>query len=134
MGYLHTRHFERAWQQVIGERGVEQLAVLIEHELLVEGIADALRNTAVDLAGQDQWIDDVAAIMHDDVFENLEHECLWVDLEDHGVNAARGGAARRSEILRGFKSRLGSGTHPTAHRIGLERPRAEIDGLTGHRA
>src|SRR5262249_6489176 len=60
---LHMRHFQRRRQQIVSERGVEQLAVLIEHELLVEGIADALRDTAMDLAGEDQRIDDGPAVV-----------------------------------------------------------------------
>src|SRR4029079_16200243 len=56
VGDLHVRHFQCRRQQIIGQRGVEQLAVLIEHELLVEGIADALRDAAMDLAGEDQRI------------------------------------------------------------------------------
>ena len=132
VGDLHVRHFERGRQQIIGERGVEQLPVVVEHELLVEGIADALRDAAVDLAGEDQRIDDGAAIVHDDVFEHLEREGLRIDLDDHGVHAARGGAARRAEILRRFEARLGAGTHRAAHRIGLERQRAELDRLAGN--
>src|SRR5882762_3688126 len=46
---LHAGHVERGRQQIVGERGVEQLSVVIEFELLVECIADSLRDTAMDL-------------------------------------------------------------------------------------
>src|SRR5580704_8636475 len=55
---LHMRHFERGRQQIVGERSVEQLTVVIEHKLLVKRVADALRHAAVNLAGQDQRVDD----------------------------------------------------------------------------
>src|SRR5262245_22438005 len=89
---LHVRHFEGRRQQVVGKRGVEQLAVVIEHELLVEGIADALRHAAVNLTGKDQRIDDRAAVMHHDVFEDVKRKGLRIDLDDHGMHAACGGA------------------------------------------
>ena len=44
--------------------------VVVEHELLVERVADALRDAAVDLAVEDQRIDHRAAVVHHDVFQD----------------------------------------------------------------
>ena len=68
VGELHARHFQRRRQQIVGERGVQQLPLLVEHQLLVERIADALRHAAMDLAGQDQRVDHRAAVVHHDIF------------------------------------------------------------------
>ena len=58
------RHFERGRQQIVGQGGVDELALLVERQPLVEGVADPLGNAALDLAGDDQRIDHRAAIMH----------------------------------------------------------------------
>ena len=50
----HARHFQRGRQQVVRERGIAQLTVFVECQLLVEGVADALRHAAVDLPRQNR--------------------------------------------------------------------------------
>jgi hypothetical protein len=35
-----------------------------------------------------------------DIFLDLEADRLWIDLDNHGVGAARDGAARRSKVAR----------------------------------
>jgi len=39
-----------ASEQVVHERSVEQLSLLVVHELLIERVADAVRHTALNLA------------------------------------------------------------------------------------
>src|SRR5258707_14309174 len=65
---LHARHVERRRQEIVGKRGIEQLAVLVADELLIEYVADTLRHAAVDLARQDQRVDDSPTVMHDHIF------------------------------------------------------------------
>ena len=80
---------------------------------------------------QDHRIDHGAAIMHHDIFPDLQIERLGIELDDHRMHAVRRGAARRSEILRGFQSRLGAGLDRAAHRIGALRKFAEPDEFFG---
>ena len=65
-------HIERGRQEILGERRIEQLSVLVEHELLVERIADPCATPPVDLSRQDQRIDHRAAIVHHDVSADVE--------------------------------------------------------------
>src|SRR5918992_2623193 len=53
---LDARHVERRGQEEIHEGGVEELAVVVVDELLVEGIAEPLRDAAVHLAVDEQRI------------------------------------------------------------------------------
>src|SRR5262249_34738341 len=122
---LDVWYVERGRNQVVGQRGGEQLALVVELELLVEGIADTLRDAAVDLPGQDQRIDDGATIVHDDVFADLDRHRLGIDLDDDGVHAAGGGPAGWTEITRRLEPGLGAGANRAAHRIGLDRQLGE---------
>src|SRR5271166_2474143 len=132
MGELHPRNVERRWQEIIRERCIEELPAVVEYELLVERVSYSLRHAAVDLSGKDQRIDDRTAVVHNDIFEDLQRQRFAVDFHDHGMDAIGGRASRRSEILRGFKTRLGAGTHRAAHRIGTHRKLAETDRLSRH--
>jgi hypothetical protein len=53
---------------IIHERAVEQLPVLVVRQPLVKRIADALCRAAVNLSIENQRIDDLAAIVHDEIF------------------------------------------------------------------
>ena len=44
-------------QQVVHQRRIEQLALFVEDELLVERVADAVRDAALDLALDNHRID-----------------------------------------------------------------------------
>src|SRR6266550_727521 len=65
---LHARHLEGGRQQIVCQRGIEQLPLIVEHQFLIERIADPLRDAAMNLARQNHRIDHGAAVMHDDVF------------------------------------------------------------------
>ena len=115
-------------QQVVHKGGVEQLAVFVEDELLVEGIADALGDAALDLALEDHGVDDAAAVVDDDVALDLDLHGLGVDLDDHGVDARGGGAALGAKVVGGLEAGFGAGLDGAAQRVGLERQVAELDG------
>ena len=51
---LDRRHIGRRRNQVVHERRVQELSLLVVHQLLVEGVADAVRHAAVDLPFDDQ--------------------------------------------------------------------------------
>src|SRR6516165_8234608 len=132
VGELHARDVERARQEIVRKRRIAQLPLVVEHEPLKERVSYPLRHPAMDLTGQDQWVDDRAAVVHDNIFEDLQRQRFGVDLDDHGMDAVCGRAAWRAEILRGFEARLGAGAYRAAHRIGAHCKLAEADRLTGH--
>jgi hypothetical protein len=53
MGKLHPRHVKRGRQQVVGQRRVQELTLVVEGQSFVEGVAYALRDAALNLARQD---------------------------------------------------------------------------------
>ena len=87
-----VRHLGRAGQQVVGERGGERLALRVEGHLLVERGADALRRAAEDLAVDDHRVDQHAAVLDDDVVEDLDLAGLGIDRDDGGVRGVAEGA------------------------------------------
>ena len=74
------RDLGRPGQQIVGEGRGERLAVCIERALLVERGADALRDAAQRLALDHHRVDQRAAILDDDIVEDL-------DLADAGSTA-----------------------------------------------
>src|SRR5437660_315764 len=57
------RNIRRAWHGVIHERAGEELAGRIVDDVLAQGLADALGETAVHLAFHDHRVDDDAAVI-----------------------------------------------------------------------
>jgi hypothetical protein len=55
--------------------------------------------TSLDVPLQDQRIDDLAAIVHDQIFLDLDLHRLGIDFEDHGVDATCSGASFWTEII-----------------------------------
>ena len=127
MSRLHVGHVGRRGEQVVHERGVEQLPFLAVHELLVERIADAVRHAALDLAFHDHWIDHPAAVVHHDVALDFDLRRLRVYLDHHRMHAVRGAPAVRSEVRRSLETGLAARPHGAAQRIRLERQRPERD-------
>src|SRR6516164_639577 len=69
-------------QAVIHQGTGQQLArVLVIDEMLGEGLADALRHAAMDLAFECQLIDDGADIVDDDIAQHLGGAGLGIDLD-----------------------------------------------------
>ena len=120
---LDARHVERGRQQVVHERGVQQLAVLVEDQLLVEGVADALRDAAVDLPFDDQRIDARGRSRGPRRSAGSRtSKVSRIDLDDHRVHAARRGAARGAEVGGGLEARLGARRDRAAQRIRAAAP------------
>ena len=72
-------------QQIVGEGRGERLAVRVERALLVERGADALRGAAQRLAVDDHRIHQRAAILDDDIVEDLDLADLGIDRHHGGV-------------------------------------------------
>src|SRR5258707_11821438 len=136
MRELHARDFQGGRKQIIRERRIEELALIVERQLLIEGVAYALRNPAMNLAGKDHRIDHRPAVVNHDVSQDFQIEGQRIEFDDHGVDAVRGGAHRRPEILGRFQAGLGTGLDRPAHRIGacgeFSKPN-ELPGDTDNR-
>ena len=78
---LEGRHFGRGRQQIIGECGGDRLAGIVVAHPFEHGIADAMRNAAVDLALDDLRIDPAAGILDRDIAQDGDAAGLDVDLD-----------------------------------------------------
>ena len=103
-----ARHVEAGGQVIIHERAVEQLPVFVVGEPFVKRVADALRHAAVNLPVENERIDDLAAIMRDQIFLDVDLHRLGIHLHDHRVDAARGCASFWTEIVGRLLPRLGA--------------------------
>ena len=72
MPNFDARHIASAGQQIIHKGGIHDLSIFIEHQLFVEGVANALGNAAVDLPVQDEGVDHIAAVVHRHIFLDLQ--------------------------------------------------------------
>ena len=79
------RHLGRTRQQIIGEGRGQRLAGRVERHLLVQRGADALREAAADLAVDDHRIDQLAAVLDDDVVEDFDAADFGIDRDDRRV-------------------------------------------------
>ena len=83
-GGLHVddarrRRLGRAGQKIVGEGRGLRLTGGVEQHFLIERGADALREAAKDLAVDDQRIDQHAAVLDDDIVENLDLAEIGID-------------------------------------------------------
>ena len=127
MGGLNGRHIGGGGNQIVHERRVQQLALLVVDELLVKCVADAVRHAAVNLPLDDERIDDRPAIVRHQVPLDVHHRRLRIDFDDHRVHAARRAAAIRPEVRSGLESRLGAWPNGAAQRIRLPGQFAQLD-------
>ena len=88
MGDFQVWDLAGSRDQEVHQTGVEELAGLVEGEALVEGAANALGDSTVDLALYDDRIDHHAAIVDDDVAQKLGVAGDRIDLHDDRVLAA----------------------------------------------
>ena len=65
------------------------MPVLVVDELLPQRLRDALDDAAVLLAGDDQRVEDPAAVVDRDVAQRRDQAGLGVDLDDRDVGAER---------------------------------------------
>ena len=131
----------RVRHQEFHEGRVAQLAVGVVREAFVESSPDPLRNTALDLTFQDHRVDHPAAVVDDDVLEDLQPESLRVHVHIGGVAARCPGRARRAVIAgrlqpwllaigqgrsrarlgRELRRRLGAASERIAHGVRVHR-------------
>jgi hypothetical protein len=82
------------------------LAALVEDDLLVEGVAQALRDAAVHLPVDDLWVQNAAAVVDDDVLEDACDAGLDVDLDRRNVDTVGVRVGRGMEVVGRFQARL----------------------------
>ncbi len=93
--------FGRTGQQIIGERRRQRLSGAVERHFLVERGADALRQAAIDLAVDDHRIDQHAAVLDDDIVEQLDVAEIGIDRDGDGVGGIGEGAAVALRLVAG---------------------------------
>ena len=113
------RNVRGCWQQIVHERCVQQLTLLVVDQLLEERVADAVSDAAVDLSFNQQWIDDRSAVVDDDVLEESDHCGFDIDFDNDRVHAAGRAAAVGAEVRRRLEAGLSAGANGPAKRIGL---------------
>ena len=85
--------FSRSRQQVIGECRGQRLAVGVERHLLIQRGANALRKATIDLAIDHHRIDELAAVLDDDVVQNFDIAEFGIHRNGHGMRRVTKGAA-----------------------------------------
>ena len=112
MADLDIRPLRGHRHQVIRHRRIEELAVLVIAQLLVERRADALHHAAMHLAGEQDRVHRDAKIVDDGVADDRRGAGLRIDLNLADMGAVRIGAlvldefAKALEVVR-FPGRLG---------------------------
>ena len=92
-----------AGQQIVHKRGVEELAVFIEDQLLVKGVADALRHAALNLTFQNHRVNHHTAIVDDNIALDLNLHCLRIYLDDHRMDPAGRSATFGAKVVGRFQ-------------------------------
>ena len=86
---FHQRNVTCARQRVVHERARDRLAAGVVADLFHQGLADALRDAAMELACDQHRIDDGAEIVDAGIAHDLHHAGVRIDL-DFGDMAAIG--------------------------------------------
>ena len=92
---LEVGTLERRRDQVVHERRVEAVALLVEREHLHQRDADAFGEAAVDLAVDDHRVDAHAAVVDRDEAPDGDMSRVGVDVDDGDVGAVGVGEVRR---------------------------------------
>jgi len=84
---VERRQLSRLRHGIVGQPRRQQLPALVVHGFFVECLRQALRDTAVHLAGDQQRVEDPAAVVHRDVAPDHYLAGLGVDLHDAHVRS-----------------------------------------------
>src|SRR4051794_29556841 len=95
MAAFDPRHTERAGDGIVGELSGDELAGIVVHRLFPKSLAESLRDTAVDLAIDDQRVDDAPAIVDAKVALDFDLAGFAIDFGDHDVRTEREREVRR---------------------------------------
>ena len=125
-------------QKVVGEGRGLRLAGGVEQHLLIERSADPLGEAAKDLAVDDERIDEDAAVLDDDIVEDLDLAELGVDGDDDRVGrVAEDAGIARGRIAAGRFEAAGIDVCGEILRAPIPGPRdrreRDFAGRTAHR-
>ena len=126
---LHQRDVFGARQGVIHEGAGDRLAVRVVADAFHEGLPDALRDTAVQLAGDQQRIDDGAEIIDAGVAHDLHDAGLGIDLDLGDV--ATVGEGRRHRLGRMVDVERGGHAFRHVAFAHASREIHDVDGAVG---
>ncbi len=87
-------------------------------------------DAAVDLALDEQRVDHRAAVVDDDVALHLDHRRFGIDFDEHGVDAAGGAAAIRTEVGGALETGLGARADRAAQRVGFRGELGQREAAT----
>lgn len=103
---FHARNVGSARESVVGEFAADELALGIVDGFFEKNLSDGLDDAAVNLAIDEERIDDVAAVVDGDIFEELDFAGIAVDFDLADVRAERKSEIRRLEKCGGFEAGL----------------------------
>ena len=104
--YLDLRHFDGSRHQKVHKAGIDELATVVEEEMLVERTADPLGDAPVNLTLDDGRVDDHPTVVHDDVAQEAQVTRRNVNFDDGRVLPAGPGRPLRREKPEGLQARL----------------------------
>src|SRR5439155_24914423 len=113
VGDLHGRG-----QEVVVQRGGEELAVVIVDVVLVEGAADALGDGPFDLALDDLGVVHPPGVLHADEAEDLDGAGAGVDLHHGGLGPGGEGAPHGVVAAGRLQARFGVGRQTVRLEVG----------------
>ena len=126
-----VRHLARHRHQIIGQRTVGELTVVVIDAFFEERRAKTLHHTTTHLLVDQQRVDDAAAVFHHPVFQDLDEAGLDIDLDMGGLNAVGEGERKtlRRKVLRHGKLRLRARRQRIGTEIGDTGDLGEFDAL-----
>jgi len=129
--HTNVGNFREARDQIVEERGGQRLSVLVVGNFLVERRTETLRHAAHHLRFDDHGVHHGAAVVADDVVEDLDLPRPRVNRDRAGMRriGKRAGAAPRLIDCIGLKRRFFSDRKPLRVKKGRLRDVAEADAL-----
>src|SRR5262249_35449551 len=103
------REIMGAWNRVVHQRAGQELAVFVVHDFFMQGLTDALHETAVNLSLDKEWIDHVAAIVDSHIFRDLRFSRFFIEFDHTNVSAEWEGEVRWLKEPRRIQPRFDPG-------------------------
>src|SRR5262245_5124682 len=131
---LDLRNLGRGRHEVVHERAGEHVAVDVVGGVLVEDLADALRDAAADLAVHDRRVDHPPAVLDHHVARDVDLAGAQVHLDDAGVGGtgpATAGDALAAEPLLGHQLAVEAWRQRVGHHRRLHGDLRDRERLAG---
>ena len=125
--HLH-RHIGCLGHQIILERGIQQLPIVIIHQLLKESRTNAHLHPAVNLGFCHHWVDHSAAVVDKHKASDLDIKGLFVHLKNNGIGAVASRAVRWCIVSGSFETGFYTWFNGAARRIGFLLDQVRLHG------